>query len=107
MMLLNSQKSRPSASEDDWEGKTSTRKLFSQNELSDLIRDLNLSKQVLELLASGLKKKLFALTVTITTYRTQEKDLLKFFSENEGFVYCNDIAKLLLDMILKEYKSTE
>ncbi|KAK4876078.1 hypothetical protein RN001_012500 [Aquatica leii] len=108
MMLPNSQKSGASTSGSKWEGKTSTPKLFSQNELSDLICHLNLSKQGSELLASRLKEKnLLAPTVTITTYRTREKNILQFFSENEGLVYCNDIAKLLLDMGLKEYKSTE
>lgn len=108
MMLPNSQKSKQSTSGSEWEGETSTPKLFSQNELSDLIRDLNLSKQESELLASRLKEKnLLAPTVTITTYRTRESELLQFFDENEGLVYCTDIAKLLLDMGLKEYKPTE
>lgn len=60
MMLPNSQKSRQSTSGSEWEGETSTPKLFSQNELSDLI--LNLSKQGLlcygtRMLASRLKEK--------------------------------------------------
>ncbi|CAH1106566.1 unnamed protein product [Psylliodes chrysocephalus] len=44
MMLPNSQKLEQSTSESEWESETSTTKLFSQNELSDLIRDLNLIK---------------------------------------------------------------
>ncbi|KAK4883921.1 hypothetical protein RN001_000192 [Aquatica leii] len=88
MMLPNLEKSEPSTSGSEWEGETSTPKLFSQNELSDLIRDLNLSKQGSELLASILKEKnLLAPTVIITTYRTREKELLQFFIENEATRY--------------------
>ncbi|GBP97114.1 hypothetical protein EVAR_92791_1 [Eumeta japonica] len=108
MMLPNSQKSGQPTSGSEWEGETSMPKLFSQNELSDLTRDLNSSKKGSELLASRLKEKnLLAPTVIITTYRTRESELLQFFCENEELVYCNDIAKLLLDMGLEEYNPTE
>lgn len=108
MMLPNSQKLGQSTSGSEWKSETSTPKLISQNELSDSIRDLNLSKQGSELLASRFKEKnLLAPTVTIKTYRTRESELLQFFSENQRRVYCYDIAKLLLVMGLKEYKPTE
>ena len=41
----------------EYEKSSSSPKLFTQGELSDLIRDLNLSKQASELLASRLKEK--------------------------------------------------
>lgn len=108
MVLPNSQRSIQSTSGSEYEGGTSAPQLFSQNELSDLIRDLNLSKQASELLASRLKEKnLLESDVTITAYRTRENKILQFFSENEELVYCNNIAKLLLDMGLREYKSTD
>lgn len=105
-MVLNLQNSESSESEGECE--ISTPQLFSQNELSDLIRDLNLSKQGSEVLASRLKeKKLLEPTVTISTYRTREREVLHFFSESDGLVYCNNIEKLLEEMGLKEYKPTE
>ncbi|KAK4874956.1 hypothetical protein RN001_014316 [Aquatica leii] len=83
IMLPNSHKSGPSTSGSEWEAEKSTPKLFSQNELSDLIRDPNLSKQGSELLASRLKEKnLLAPTVTIITYRRREKELLQFFNRS-------------------------
>ncbi|KAF2895906.1 hypothetical protein ILUMI_10269 [Ignelater luminosus] len=95
-------------SRSEYAGKTSEPQLFSQNELSDLIRGLNLSKQPSELLASGLKKKnLLRPVVTITAYRTREKEILPYFRDDEELVYCNNIAKLLLDMGLSEYKHTD
>lgn len=49
----------PSSSQNDvdFEGMSNEPKRFSQNELDDLVRDLNLSKQASELLASRLKEK--------------------------------------------------
>ncbi|KAF2888518.1 hypothetical protein ILUMI_17655 [Ignelater luminosus] len=69
-----------STNESEYAGETSAPQLFSQNELSDLIRDLNLSKQELELLASRLKQKnLLRPRVTITAYTTREKEILPYF----------------------------
>ena len=53
---------------------------FSQNELNDLVRDLSLSKESSELLASRLKDKhLLSRGVRITSYRTRHQDYLHFF----------------------------
>ena len=41
----------------DYTAETSSPSLFNQNELNDLIRDLSLSKEASELLASRLKEK--------------------------------------------------
>lgn len=61
-------------------GETSTPTIFSQGELSDLIRDLDLSKARAELLASRLKEKnCLAPGVKITFYRTRKQNLHFFF----------------------------
>ncbi|KAF2883477.1 hypothetical protein ILUMI_22694, partial [Ignelater luminosus] len=59
MVLPGSQRSIQyiGTSGSEYAGETSAPQLFSQNELSDLIRDLNLSKQASKLLASRLKEK--------------------------------------------------
>lgn len=77
---------------------------FSQNELSDLIRDLNLSKQASELLASRLNEKnLLDHGTNITFYRTREKDLLPFFSQENNLVFCQDVKGLLIKMDIHQY----
>jgi hypothetical protein len=60
---------------------TSHSERFDQNKLSDLIRDLNLSKESSELLASRPKRKNVLHPGTkITFYRRRERDLLPFFT---------------------------
>jgi len=69
---------------------------FCQGELNDLVRDLNLSKNLSELLASRLAEKTMLMPdVKITFYRKRETSLLKYFSKQDDFVYCNDIASLI------------
>ncbi|CAB3235597.1 unnamed protein product [Arctia plantaginis] len=73
-------------------------------ELNDLIRDLNLTKEQSELLASRLKeKKVLAPNTKVTIYRTREKDLLKYFSQENDLVFCQDIKALLNNMGLQQY----
>jgi hypothetical protein len=76
--------------------------------LSDLIRDLNHSKESSELLASRLKEKNVLHPGTkITFYRRREKDLLPFFTEDSNLVFCNDIGNLLKKTGLSEYNPSE
>lgn len=96
--------------DDDFEycGKTSDPKPFSQNELNDLIRDLDLSKERAELLASRLKEKnCLSSDVRVSTYRTREVKLLQFFSSDENFVYCCNVSGLLTFMGLTIYQPNE
>ena len=91
-------------SDTDFVGTSSSADRFNQHELSDLIRDLNLSKESSELLASRLNEKnLLHAGTKITFYRTREKDLLPFFSEENNLVFCNDVGGLLKKMGLSEY----
>ena len=69
---------------------------FKQEELSDLIRGLNLSNQAAEILESHLKDKNCLRTeASMTFYSTREKELLPYFGEEE-LVYCKDIEGILL-----------
>ncbi|XP_061480792.1 uncharacterized protein LOC133383677 [Rhineura floridana] len=87
-----------------YEESFSTPEQFSQKELNDLIRDLSLSKQASELLASRLmEKNCLQPEANITAYRTREEGLLPYFSQDEELVYCNNIPGLLLQMGLPEY----
>ena len=70
--------------------------LFTQNELNDLIRDLALSKDSAELLASRLNEKhLLARDAKVSYYRKREESLLRYFSQDGQFVYCTDIKGLI------------
>ena len=60
-----------------FEGSSSKPEQFNEEELSDLIRDLNLSKENSEVLTSRLKgKKCLNPGTKVTFYRTRESELL-------------------------------
>ena len=78
--------------------------LFSQGELNDLTRDLNLSKESSELLASRLKEKnLLQLGTLITFYRKCHIEFLPYFTQENDILYCNDIAGLLQQLGVQQY----
>ena len=79
--------------------------LFNQLELNDLVRDLYLPKQSAELLASRLQeKRVLHPGTSVTFYRKREEKFLKYFTCDDGLVYCNSIKELLLEMGLPHYK---
>lgn len=93
-----------SENDSDFEADLATPQCFNQEELNDLIRDLNLSKESAELLASRLKEKnLLCRGTNITFYRKRDKDLLPFFTQENDLVFCNNIKGLLEKMGLPEY----
>ena len=99
----------PSSSQNDadFEGVSNERKCFSQNELDDLARDLNLSKQDSELLASRLKKSVLSSDTKISFYRETDKELRRYFSEENGITLCSDIKNLLIKMGWKQYEPND
>ena len=83
-------------------------KPFTKGELNDLVRDLALSKEAAEILASRLSEH-FVLDseARITFFRKRDEILIHYFSEEENFVYCNNIKGLLLAMGLPHYNPYE
>ena len=78
--------------------------LYSQSELNDLIRDLNLPKQSAEVLASRLQEKhLLKAGTSVSFYRNREENLRKYFQSDSQLVYCADVERLLLAMGLSAY----
>lgn len=72
---------------------------ISQNELSDLIRDLELSKNKAELLASRLQQwNLLEENVKVSVYRNREKDLTPFFNMENNLVACSDVNSLMTSL---------
>ena len=85
--------------DNDFVPKSSEPILFNQEELSDLISDLNLSKESSELLASRLNdRNLLQQGTKITFYRTRDDEFLRFLGELPDFVFCIDIPSLLLKL---------
>ena len=92
----------------DFVPKSSEPNLFNHEELSDLIRDLNLSKELSELLAFRLNdRNLLQQGTKITFYRTRDDEFLRFFEQLIDFVFCIDISGLLLKFGVNEYKPEE
>lgn len=70
--------------------------LINQSELNDLVRDLHLSKNQAELLASRLKGwNLLQHNTKISGFRDRQCDFERFFLQYENLVYCNDVESLL------------
>ena len=69
--------------------------LFSQDALNDLCRDLCLTKDKSELLASRLKERnLLRKGVKITLYRKRAQNLHVLFTLKDDLCFCNDIVGL-------------
>lgn len=70
--------------------------LISQVELNDLVRELYLSKQQAELLASRLKEWNFLEKDTkISYYRNRNKDLMKYFTKKDLLCSCCNVNGLM------------
>ena len=83
-------------------------KPFSQGQLNDLVRDLGLSKESSEILASRLGEHgILDLETKITFYRDRDDFLFCFFTMVDDFVYCNNIQGLLSEIGLPEYNPDE
>lgn len=68
---------------------------FTQPDLNDLVRDLELSKEKAELLASRLKQRnCLAPGVNGTFYRIRDKPYAQHFKKENDICYCNDIPAL-------------
>lgn len=71
---------------------------FSQAELNDLIRDLDLSKEKSELLVSRLKEKNCVKSeVKTTLYRSRHLQFSSFYTKKDNICYCHDINGLMLE----------
>ena len=90
--------------DEDYAGPSNQPVPFNQEQLSDLIRDLSLSKAASELLASRLKdKNLLEQGTKITFYRTRDEEFVSYFDEQPNFVFCKDIPSVLIKLGVMEY----
>jgi hypothetical protein len=77
---------------------------FTQSELNDLIRELQLTKEKSELLGSRLREKnMLASGVKFSWYRNREKEFRKYYAQEDQLVFCTDIRNLLHQLGQGEY----
>lgn len=77
---------------------------ISQNWLDEVLKHVNMSKRDSEYVARKLNQNnLLEPGVRITAYRNRQEVFQQYFSVNEDntFVYCNDIEKLMSEMGMK------
>ena len=80
---------------------------FTQQELSDLCRNLGLSKEGSEPLSSRLRDKNSLVSGTkVTYYRTRDKPFRKYFIKSNKLTYCNDVNGLF-EKFKIQYKSSQ
>ena len=78
---------------------------FSQADLNDLVRDLNMPKESAELLASRLKEKnLLSGSTRVTFYRNRHEEFLCYFTQEKDLVFCTDITQLLHALGVPQYQ---
>ena len=83
-------------------------KPLNQGQLNDLLCDLSLSKESSEILTSRLDEHgIVGSETKIAFYRDRDDVLIRFFTMEDNFVYCNNIQGLLSKMGLPEYNPDE
>lgn len=68
---------------------------FTQAELDNLVRNLNLSKLAAEYLGSVLNQKGLLASDTTFSYRNREEPYCQFFKKEGQLVYCTNIPELM------------
>ena len=80
-------------------------KPFTQGQLNDLVCDLGLSEKASEIPASRLDEhNILDSQIKITFYLDRDEVLIQYFTEENNFVFCNDIEAFPLAMCLLQYK---
>ena len=90
------------------ESKKAVPQQFNQSELNDLVRDLDLSKQVAEILASRLNEKhVLHSSTKVSFYRKRDKLFLPYFEEEKQLVYSDNVSGLLVELGIPSYNPEE
>ena len=81
---------------------------FDQSELNDIVRDLGLSKELVELLASRLSERhVLKLGTNISFYRHRDMEFRRYFPELDVFVTCIGIRRPLSGLGILSYNPDE
>ena len=90
------------------ESKKAVPQQFNQSELNDLVRDLDLSKQAAEILASRLNKKhVLHGFAKVSFYRKRDELFLPYFKEEKQLVYCDNVSGLVGELGIPLYNLEE
>ena len=101
---LSSTENETTIADNDFPSSLLPPQLFSQNELNDLAKDLNLSKESSELLASRLKEKnLLQPGTFITYYRNRQDEFLPYFTQEKDIVFCDNVEGVLKKLVVTQY----
>lgn len=74
-------------------------KLLTQAELNDLVRDLELTKEKAQLLASRMKERHFLTKdVSSSYYRDRHKPYVKYYTMEDNICFCHDISGLFNEL---------
>ena len=77
---------------------------INQFELNDVIRDLNLSKDQSQILASRLKEKnLLTYGRSVSYNKSRESSFRQFFKVEDPFVFCSNVESLLVQLGIENY----
>ena len=89
----------------EWQSKV---KPFSQSQLNDLVKDLALSKEASEVLASRFcEHDILDFKTKITFCRHRDEALSDYFTKENNFVFCKNVKGLLTAMGGPQYKPGE
>ena len=84
-------------SNEEFDSSSTEPQCFSQSELRDLVRDLELPKESAEVLASCLKgKNLLESGTLVAYYRNRDAEFSRFFKQSTDLLYCKDPEQVLL-----------
>ena len=73
---------------------------FTESELNDLVRDLGLSKDAAELLASRLNEKhLLARDTMVSYHRNRDAEFTPFFAEIDDLAYCAEAENVFFLLV--------
>ena len=82
--------------------------LFDQQNLSDIISNLSLSKESSEVLVSRLKdRSLLQHGTKVTFYITRDKEFVPFLDDQQNFTFCKDIPDALVKLGVTYYSSSD
>lgn len=74
-------------------------KPFSQEELNDLVKDLELTKEKAEILASRLKERFLVVEdVKVSHYRNRHESYAQYFTMKDKVCFCHDIFGLFNEL---------
>lgn len=78
--------------------------MFDQKDFNNIIRDVNLSKESLDVLASQLRpKNLLGKYTKVNLFRNRDAKFIVLFNKPLKLVYCSVIKEVLLMLDVGEY----